>query len=83
MLSSEQLVSEGRVYGGGMFKLEPKELANVDAMAIAELVPCLSVDSKPEQLTMLDDHFRNSFLLKLSTFLKVVKYALDYSSCPF
>lgn len=52
MISSEQLVSEGRVYGGGMFKLEPKELANVDATAIAELIPGLNVESKPEQLTM-------------------------------
>ena len=35
----EQLIGEGRVYGGGLHKLEPKELANVNATAIAELVP--------------------------------------------
>lgn len=52
MISTEQLLSEGRVYGGGMFKLEPKELANVDATAIAELIPDLHVQSKPEQLSM-------------------------------
>ncbi|KAF0215008.1 MAG: hypothetical protein FD174_4248 [Geobacteraceae bacterium] len=51
-ISTEQLLSEGRVYGGGMFKLEPKELANVDATAIAELIPDLHVESKTEQLTM-------------------------------
>ena len=51
-ISTEQLLSEGRVYGGGMFKLEPKELANVDATAIAELIPHLHVEGKPEQLTM-------------------------------
>lgn len=51
-ISTEQLLSEGRVYGGGMFKLEPKELANVDATTIAELIPGLHVESKPEQLTM-------------------------------
>jgi adenine-specific DNA-methyltransferase len=51
-ISIEQLLSEGRVYGGGMFKLEPKELANVDATAIAELIPDLHVESKTEQLTM-------------------------------
>ena len=29
-ISAEKLLSEGRVYGGGLFKLEPKELANVE-----------------------------------------------------
>ena len=33
----ERLLGEGRVYGGGLHKLEPRELANVDASAIAEL----------------------------------------------
>ncbi|MCL2349161.1 MAG: hypothetical protein FWC50_12980, partial [Planctomycetaceae bacterium] len=27
----ELLVDEGRVYGGGMYKLEPKEMARIDA----------------------------------------------------
>lgn len=34
-----RLLDEGRVYGGGLHKLEPGELANVDATAIAELLP--------------------------------------------
>lgn len=51
-ISSEQLLCEGRVYGGGMFKLEPKELANVDASAIAELIPDLQLKDKCEQLKM-------------------------------
>ena len=51
-ISTEQLLSEGRVYGGGMFKLEPKELANVDASTIAELIPALRVEEKAEQLVM-------------------------------
>ena len=38
-IAPEQLLDEGRVYGGGLHKLEPKELANVDASAIAELLP--------------------------------------------
>jgi hypothetical protein len=51
-ISTEKLLSEGRVYGGGMFKLEPKELANVDASAIAEWIPDLRVEEKAEQLVM-------------------------------
>lgn len=38
-MTPEQLLDEGRVYGGGLHKLEPKELANVDAPAIAALLP--------------------------------------------
>jgi len=34
-----QLLGEARVYGGGLHKLEPKELANVSAEAIAALLP--------------------------------------------
>jgi hypothetical protein len=38
-IPSEILLGEGRVYGGGLYKMEPKELANVPADAIAELLP--------------------------------------------
>ena len=51
-IGTDQLLCEGRVYGGGMFKLEPKELANVNASAIAELIPDLQLEQKPEQLKM-------------------------------
>ena len=38
-IPSETLLGEGRVYGGGLYKMEPKELANVPANAIAEFLP--------------------------------------------
>jgi len=33
----DQLLSEGRVHGGGMFNLKPKERVNVDTPAIRPL----------------------------------------------
>ena len=38
-ITPEQLLGEGRVYGGGLHKLEPKELANVPVAEIADLLP--------------------------------------------
>ncbi len=38
-ITPDKLLSEGRVYGGGLHKLEPKELANVPVPAIAALLP--------------------------------------------
>jgi len=38
-ITPEQLLGEGRVYGGGLHKLEPKELSNVPVPDLADLLP--------------------------------------------
>jgi hypothetical protein len=50
-----QLLGEGRVYGGGLHKMEPGELARVSAVALWEAVAGTSAPSqtiKPEQLAL-------------------------------
>lgn len=48
-ITPSQLLEEGRVYGGGLHKLEPRELANVNATAIAELIPNFQTEYAPTQ----------------------------------
>lgn len=38
-LAAEHLLGEGRVYGGGLHKLEPRELANVPVQELGALLP--------------------------------------------
>jgi hypothetical protein len=42
-ISDEALMGEGRVYGGGLHKLEPRELGNALAERILEVLPKLSI----------------------------------------
>jgi adenine-specific DNA-methyltransferase len=51
-LPPQILLEEGRVYGGGLHKLEPKELAHVPADSIAELIGLPSRNAR-EQLELL------------------------------
>ena len=38
LITRKSMLDEGRVYGGGMYKLEPSELSNVPAIEIANLL---------------------------------------------
>ncbi len=42
-IKSEALTGEGRVYGGGLYKMEPRELGNVSAESIVSVLPSISV----------------------------------------
>ena len=51
-LSPSAILGEGRVYGGGLHKLEPKELGNVDATTIAAVVSELSGQARSVQTSL-------------------------------
>lgn len=50
-LEPSVLLGEGRVYGGGLHKLEPKELAKVQLSGVTEVLPNLSVE-QDQQLSL-------------------------------
>ncbi len=54
-LCPDALLGEGRVYGGGLYKLEPKELANVNGTAIAEIIPGLQPPAGARQLDIFEE----------------------------
>ena len=49
-ITPESLLGEGRVYGGGLHKLEPKEPANVPVPSIARLLPASARPAKQRDL---------------------------------
>lgn len=51
-IESKTLIGEGRVYGGGLFKIEPGELGNVCLTGIEEIFPLFTPDSAT-QLALL------------------------------
>ena len=48
-INPQTMLDEGRVYGGGLHKLEPKELGKVAAAAIAALCPELAQPQRNRQ----------------------------------
>jgi adenine-specific DNA-methyltransferase len=49
---TELFLREGRVYGGGLYKMEPKELARLPAEAVLRAVPGLAA---PRQGSLFPD----------------------------
>ena len=47
-ITEQAMLDEARVYGGGMYKLEPKELSNVTALKLAHIL------KKPNKLLNID-----------------------------
>lgn len=51
-IAPDMLTGKGRVYGGGLYKLEPKELANVPANIVLDVIKVDKDISLPIQLKM-------------------------------
>ena len=49
-ISPQAMLGEGRVYGGGLHKLEPQELGNVPTAKLARLFPAASSAGTQEDL---------------------------------
>ena len=52
----QAMLGEGRVYGGGLHKLEPRELGNVPAEALVELFPALERQQLGKQGELFECH---------------------------
>ncbi len=53
-IRTETFLEEGRVYGGGLYKLEPKELANITADTLIDFIP-KSMQHVPKQLKLFGE----------------------------
>jgi hypothetical protein len=52
-ITPDKILAEGRVYGGGLHKLEPKELANVPVPEIADLLA--KINPQAERIAMFEE----------------------------
>ena len=51
-ISAKAMLAEGRVYGGGLYKLEPRELGNVPARFMLDLLPNAGIPRRLRQLSL-------------------------------
>jgi len=54
-ITAQAMLDEGRVYGGGLHKLEPKELANIDATPLMKVVGNVQRAKRQVQLNLFAD----------------------------
>jgi adenine-specific DNA-methyltransferase len=59
-LDTDLIKSDGRVYGGGLFKMEPKELARIPAGFLIEALGIEAQSAVPAKQPGLFDHFHYS-----------------------
>lgn len=60
-LDTENIAGRGRVYGGGLYKLEPKELANIPAMPLVERLGLVGYQKAFRQGELFDSGQENYF----------------------
>ncbi len=54
-VTARAMLDEGRVYGGGLYKLEPKELGNINATALIKAVGNVQRAKRQVQLSLFAD----------------------------
>jgi predicted RNA methylase len=53
-MNSTSFLAEGRIYGGGLHKIEPKELGKVDATSIIDVLPAIAKPTKVVQYSLFE-----------------------------
>jgi len=54
-ITAQAMLDEGRVYGGGLYKLEPKELGSINATALMKVVGNVQRAKRRVQLSLFSD----------------------------